>query len=175
VRVVDSRSLGMALGFAALAAAEAASAGALGRRRREAAAARAARTASIFYVDTLEHLRRGGRIGAAQALLGSALAVKPLLHLVDGRIEPLEKVRTSARAISRLEEVAAEHAGRRLCRRRGAPPGQRRAGRAARRAAARPVARAAPSACQRDRRGGGGARGAWHARGRGGAVLTDRC
>jgi DegV family protein with EDD domain len=61
-------------------------------------------------VDTLEHLRRGGRIGAAQALLGSAFAVKPLLHLVGGRIEPLEKVRTSARAISRLEEIAVDRA-----------------------------------------------------------------
>jgi DegV family protein with EDD domain len=111
VRVVDSRSLAMALGFAALAAAEAASAGASLDDAAEAAADRAARTSSIFYVDTLEHLRRGGRIGAAQALLGSALAVKPLLHLVDGRIQPLEKVRTSARAISRLEEIAVGRAG----------------------------------------------------------------
>ena len=69
------------------------------------------RSSAVFYVDTLEHLRRGGRIGPAAALLGSALAVKPLLHLVDGHIEPLEKVRTSARAIARLEELAAERAG----------------------------------------------------------------
>ena len=65
----------------------------------------------VFYVDTLEYLRRGGRIGAAAAFLGSALAIKPLLHLVDGHIEPLEKVRTSARAIARLEELAVERAG----------------------------------------------------------------
>ncbi|MFJ4678329.1 DegV family protein [Kitasatospora sp. NPDC088783] len=72
---------------------------------------RAAGTASFFYVDTLEHLRRGGRIGTAQALVGSALAVKPLLHLAGGRIEPLEKVRTASRAIARLEEIAVERAG----------------------------------------------------------------
>ncbi|MFB7944980.1 DegV family protein [Kitasatospora phosalacinea] len=73
---------------------------------------RAAGTAGFFYVDTLEHLRRGGRIGTAQALVGSALAVKPLLHLAGGRIEPLEKVRTASRAIARLEEIAVERAGR---------------------------------------------------------------
>ncbi|MFD7729946.1 DegV family protein [Kitasatospora phosalacinea] len=72
---------------------------------------RAAGTAGFFYVDTLEHLRRGGRIGTAQALVGSALAVKPLLHLAGGRIEPLEKVRTASRAIARLEEIAVERAG----------------------------------------------------------------
>jgi len=56
-------------------------------------------------------LRRGGRIGAARAMVGSALAVKPLLCLRDGRIEPLERVRTASRAIARLEELAAQIAG----------------------------------------------------------------
>jgi DegV family protein with EDD domain len=65
----------------------------------------------LFYVDTLEHLRRGGRIGAAAKLVGSVLAVKPLLQLDDGRVVPLEKVRTSARALGRLEELAIEAAG----------------------------------------------------------------
>ena len=100
----------MGLGFAVLAAAAT-------RRPRAARsttspqvgpASGPSRRAAVFYVDTLEHLRRGGRIGAAAALLGSALAVKPLLHLVDGHIEPLEKVRTSAKAIARLEELAVE-------------------------------------------------------------------
>jgi DegV family protein with EDD domain len=59
-----------------------------------------------FYVDTLEHLRRGGRIGNASAMLGSALAIKPLLALRDGQIQPVEKVRTAARALSRLQELA---------------------------------------------------------------------
>jgi DegV family protein with EDD domain len=110
-RVVDSRSLGMGLGFAVVSAAEAAAAGADIDEVARAAEKRAAASTAIFYVDTLEHLRRGGRIGAGAALLGSALAVKPLLHLVDGHIEPLEKVRTSARAIARLEELALTHAG----------------------------------------------------------------
>jgi DegV family protein with EDD domain len=111
-RVVDSRSLGMGLGFAVLTAAETAASGESSVDYVAAAAAkRAAASIAVFYVDTLEHLRRGGRIGAGAALLGSALAVKPLLHLVDGHIEPLEKVRTSAKAIARLEEVAVRHAG----------------------------------------------------------------
>src|SRR4051794_26836282 len=109
-RVVDSRSLGMGLGFAVVSAAEAAAAGASVDDAAAVAEKRAAATTAVFYVDTLEYLRRGGRIGAAAALLGSALAVKPLLHLVDGHIEPLEKVRTSARAIARLEELAVAHA-----------------------------------------------------------------
>jgi DegV family protein with EDD domain len=111
VRVVDSRSLGMGLGFAVVAAAELAATGASLDEVAAAAEKRFAAASAVFYVDTLEYLRRGGRIGAAAAFLGSALAIKPLLHLVDGHIEPLEKVRTSARAIARLEELAVERAG----------------------------------------------------------------
>ncbi|MEV7356725.1 DegV family protein [Kitasatospora sp. NPDC091276] len=111
VRVVDSRLVGMALGYAVLAAAEAIADGRDLAAAAEAATRRAAVTSGFFYVDTLEHLRRGGRIGAARALLGSALAVKPLLHLDGGRIEPLEKVRTASRAIARLEEIAVERSG----------------------------------------------------------------
>lgn len=109
--VVDSHSLGMGLGFAVLAAAGAAAMGASVEDVAQSAADRAQASSVIFYVDTLEHLRRGGRIGPAAALLGSALSVKPLLHLVGGHIEPLEKVRTSSRAIARLEELAAQRAG----------------------------------------------------------------
>ena len=110
VRVVDSHSMGMALGFAVLSAARRAAAGGNLDECYAVAEARVAVTSSFFYVDTLEHLRRGGRIGAAQALLGNALAVKPLLHLRDGRVEPLERVRTASRAIARLEELALEAA-----------------------------------------------------------------
>jgi EDD domain protein, DegV family len=111
-RVVDSRSLGMGLGFAVVSAAEAAASGeATLDEIAVVAAKRAAASMAVFYVDTLEHLRRGGRIGAGAAFLGSALAVKPLLHLVDGHIEPLEKVRTSVKAIARLEEISVQHAG----------------------------------------------------------------
>ena len=109
--VVDSRSLGMGLRLRGARRGPGRVRGSDGRRGGRGGAARAESSTAVFYVDTLEHLRRGGRIGAASALLGSALAVKPLLHLVDGQIQPLEKVRTSARAISRLEELAVERAG----------------------------------------------------------------
>ncbi|MEU6115328.1 DegV family protein [Streptomyces sp. NPDC047117] len=111
VRVVDTGMVAMALGFCALAAAEVAQAGGDIDEAVAAAEKRAEGTSAYFYVDTLEYLRRGGRIGAAQALLGSALAVKPLLQLTDGRIELLEKVRTASKAIARLEEIVAERAG----------------------------------------------------------------
>ncbi|KUJ36478.1 DegV family protein [Streptomyces sp. NPDC093228] len=111
VRVVDTGMVAMALGFCAVAAAEAAEAGGTVDEAVTAAEKRAAGTSAYFYVDTLDYLRRGGRIGAAQALLGSALAVKPLLRLNDGRIELLEKVRTASRAIARLEEIVSERAG----------------------------------------------------------------
>ena len=112
VHVVDSRQLGMGLGYAVLAAAAAAERGQDAPGVSRAASARAADTRVLFYVDTLEHLRRGGRIGSAQALIGSALAVKPLLHLLDGRVEPLERVRTSTRALARLLELASDAVAR---------------------------------------------------------------
>lgn len=111
VRVLDSRSTGMGLGFAALAAADVASAGGDLDTACKAAEQVAARTRTYFSVDTLEYLRRGGRIGSAAALLGTALAVKPLLHVDSGRIVPLEKVRTAARARARLVELAVQAAG----------------------------------------------------------------
>ncbi|MEV5242142.1 DegV family protein [Streptomyces cinnamoneus] len=111
VRVVDTGMVAMALGFCALAAAETARTGGTLDEVVAAAEKRAQGTAAYFYVDTLDYLRRGGRIGAAQALLGSALAVKPLLQLDEGRIELREKVRTSSKAIARLEELAVERAG----------------------------------------------------------------
>ncbi len=111
VTVVDSRSAAMGNGFAVLAAARSAAAGAdaatVARSAREMAAA----TRTFFVVDTLEHLRRGGRIGAAASVLGSALAIKPVLHVQDGRVVPLEKVRTTARALHRLVQRAVEGAG----------------------------------------------------------------
>ena len=109
VHVVDSRSIAMGLGFTVLAAAQAARDGA--DAQAVVAAAAAVDTDVLFYVDTLEHLRRGGRIGAAAALLGTVLAVKPLLHVTGGRIAPLEKVRTASKALARLEDLAVQRAG----------------------------------------------------------------
>lgn len=118
VEVVDSRSMGMAMGYAVLAAAEAAERGEDARSVAGVARSRARATKVWFCVDTLEHLHRGGRIGKASALLGSALAIKPLLTLEDGHIELAEKVRTSARAVARMEDLAlgaAEAAGGDAC------------------------------------------------------------
>ncbi len=64
------------------------------------------RSRAYFAVGTLEYLRRGGRIGGASALLGSALQIKPVLQLRKGRVEPLEKVRTHHRAVERLKTLA---------------------------------------------------------------------
>jgi len=111
VRVVDTRQLGMAAGYAVLSAADVLDDGGSCEEAAGAALARADAATSLFYVDTLEYLRRGGRIGPAAALLGSALAVKPLLEIVDGLVSTREKVRTSGRALNRLEELAAVAAG----------------------------------------------------------------
>lgn len=108
VEVVDSGVMGMALGFAVLDAAAC--------LRHGGNAAEAARTAQRtadgsevrFVVNSLEFLRRGGRIGAASAWMGSALAVKPILELSGGRIAPVEKQRTLSRALARMAELAEE-------------------------------------------------------------------
>ncbi|GLW21471.1 DegV family protein [Microbispora triticiradicis] len=113
VQVVDSRSIAMGLGFAVLAAARAAGAGAPAAEVAAVASGRAAASETVFYVDTLEYLRRGGRIGRVANLLGSALSIKPLLRLADGEITVLEKVRTASRALARLEDLVVEEAGER--------------------------------------------------------------
>ena len=110
VTVVDSRTVSMGLGFAAADAALAADAGATATEAGEVALQSALATSVLFYVDKLEFLRRGGRIGAAQRVIGSALAVKPILHVANGQVEPLEKVRTRGKAISRLVDLAVERA-----------------------------------------------------------------
>lgn len=111
VVTLDMRGVGPCQGYAAIAAAHAAAGGATAEEAAAAALARADASTSYFYVDTLEYLRRGGRIGAAAALFGSALAVKPLLAVEDGKVVPHEKVRTATRALARLEELAVEAAG----------------------------------------------------------------
>jgi len=113
VEVVDTRTVGLGLGFAAVSAARAAAEGGSAADVAAAALRTAYRTRTWLYVDTLEYLRRGGRVGPAAAMIGTALAVKPLLHLVDGRIEPLDRVRTASRALARLEEIVVAEAGSR--------------------------------------------------------------
>jgi len=110
VTVVDTQQVGVGVGFAAGAAARARAADGSVKDVVEAAENAARATTVSLYVDTLEYLRRGGRVGAAAALIGSALAVKPILTIKDGMVVPLERVRTAAKALARLEALAVEAA-----------------------------------------------------------------
>ena len=111
--VLDSRTGAAGHGLMAVAADNAAKGGAGAQAAADAAAKLGERMTILFAVDTLEYLRRGGRIGAAQAFLGSALKIKPILS-IDSEITPVERVRTQGRAIDRLvRELARAARGRR--------------------------------------------------------------
>ncbi|MCE7000593.1 DegV family protein [Saccharothrix sp. S26] len=111
VHVVDTRTCGMSLGYAVVAAATVAAAGGDVERVVSAAQRTVRRSSELLYVDTLEYLQRGGRIGRAAALLGSALSMKPLLTVTDGRIAPLDKVLGAERAMRKLVDIAVKRAG----------------------------------------------------------------
>ncbi len=109
ISVLDSRTGAAGHGLMAVAADNAAKAGAGAQEAADAAVRLGERMTILFAVDTLEYLRRGGRIGAAQAFLGSALKIKPILS-IDSEITPVERVRTQGRAIDRLvRELAEQH------------------------------------------------------------------
>jgi DegV family protein with EDD domain len=113
ISIVDSTSTAMAMGFHVLTAARAAQAGESLLECRQLAEEAQKHTGVFFTVDTLEFLHRGGRIGGAQAFMGTMLNIKPVLELRDGRIEPIERVRTKSKATERmLELVIAQIAGR---------------------------------------------------------------
>jgi DegV family protein with EDD domain len=107
IELVDSRSNSMELGFAALAAAEVARAGGTAGEAVEAAKRTIARSRWYFVPNTLDYLRMGGRIGAASALLGSLLELRPILTVANGRVDSVRKVRTRARAIAEIAELFA--------------------------------------------------------------------
>jgi len=120
VEVVDSQWATMAEGFVVMKAAEAARAGASLDEVMDVARKTIPRVDFRAAFDTLEYLRRGGRIGAAQALLGSALKINPIITLKDGLVEPAGRTRSRAKAMdnlynfamsySRIEEMAVEDA-----------------------------------------------------------------
>lgn len=111
--MIDSRFTTMAMGWPVLAAARAAHAGESLSECMDITRLAIDHTGVLFVVETLEYLRRGGRIGGAQALLGTALNIKPLLQMKDGRIETVEKIRTKSKAVTRLMDLVAERvAGR---------------------------------------------------------------
>ena len=108
VTFIDSMSTAMAMGFQVLAVARAVEDGAslkdavaLAEKARE-------HTGVYFAVDTLEFLHRGGRIGGAQRFLGTALNLKPVLAIQDGRVEAVERIRTKSKALERVLELVAE-------------------------------------------------------------------
>jgi DegV family protein with EDD domain len=106
VHVVDSGQLGMALGFAVRSAATVAREGGDAETVARTARERAASASSFIYVDTLAHLRRGGRTETRGGI--SRLPVKALLEVRDGRVVPADMVRTASRGLARLAELAVE-------------------------------------------------------------------
>ncbi len=114
VHVIDSRLMGMALGYAVTGAARVAGAGGSPHRVVEAVKRRLAGSATFVHVHTLDHLRRGGRIGAAAHLVGSALSLKPLLTMRDGQVAPLDRAFGSGRALRKLVDTTVANAGDRV-------------------------------------------------------------
>lgn len=106
VTLVDSQQVSLGLGAIVVEAAKAARDGASASAVAALARALSGRVHIIAAVDTLEYLRRGGRIGRARSMLGSLLSIKPIIHVEGGEIAPLERVRTRARALDRLVELA---------------------------------------------------------------------
>jgi len=111
IHLIDSESVSLGLGLIAIAAARAAAEGMNAQKIIRLAESIKRSIQVIFTVDTLEYLHRGGRIGGATALLGSALNIKPILYIKDGRIEPLERQRTRKKAVNRICELVEEYAG----------------------------------------------------------------
>jgi DegV family protein with EDD domain len=113
IEVVDSRSTAMAMGFMVLEAARRAEQGASLKELRDYVEGIKNNSGVLLTVDTLEFLHRGGRIGGGARFLGTALNIKPILELKDGKIEAVERVRTRGKAVARLLELLEERVGSR--------------------------------------------------------------
>ncbi|MEX2626802.1 MAG: DegV family protein [Ilumatobacteraceae bacterium] len=112
VRVVDSRTVSLGVGTIAIACARAAADGADLDTVASLATDLASRTRVVGALDTLDNLKKGGRIGNARALLGTALSIKPIIEVLDGRVEQAGRQRTRAKALALLVERVREDAGR---------------------------------------------------------------
>ena len=108
IEIVDSRAVSMQLGFVALAAAQAVAEGAGLAEAADVARGMIPRAQVYFVVDTLEYLHRGGRIGAAARLVGSALNLKPILQIKDGLVTPITRVRSRRKALDTTMNLLAE-------------------------------------------------------------------
>jgi DegV family protein with EDD domain len=111
IEIVDSYSTAMAMGFQILAVARAAEGGADLKECLALAEATRQHTGVVFAVDTLEFLHRGGRIGGGSRFMGTALNIKPILELIDGRVEAVERVRTRHKSLQRVVELVEERIG----------------------------------------------------------------
>lgn len=109
IEVIDSRSVSMGLGMAVLAAARAAREAANLEEVAEAARSVSGRLGVVLTLETLDYLRRGGRIGRAEAFLGTLLHVRPILTIRDGEAYPLARARTRSRALTQVYELAMSH------------------------------------------------------------------
>jgi DegV family protein with EDD domain len=115
IEIVDSETTAMSMGFHVIEAAKAAAAGASLQECKKIAEEMRCNTGVMFAVDTLEFLHRGGRIGGASRFLGSALNIKPILEISNGRVEPVERVRTRKKSLERMVELIEDRiAGRKL-------------------------------------------------------------
>jgi DegV family protein with EDD domain len=113
IEIVDSTTTSMALGLQVIMAARAIEEGATLADCKELAEKSSKNVGVIFTVDTLEFLHRGGRIGGGSRFLGTALNIKPILEVVDGRVEAVERVRTRKKSFLRMIEILEERiAGR---------------------------------------------------------------
>lgn len=110
IHIVDSQSVAMALGFQVLAVARALENGASLSDALKMAENLHQHTGLYFTPETLEFLHRGGRIGGAQRFVGTMLNMKPILAIQDGRVEPIERIRTKSKAHTRVLELIVEHA-----------------------------------------------------------------
>jgi DegV family protein with EDD domain len=108
IEVIDSRTAMMAQGFSALAAAKVAASGGNISEVTQAALSVASKTHIFWEMDTLKYLRKGGRVSLPQTILASTLQVKPIMGIVNGKVEPLGRARTKVKAIDRLFEMMDE-------------------------------------------------------------------
>lgn len=107
IEVIDSQATAMALGFVVVAAARAAAEGKTLPEVSQLARQLLPKVGLVFTVETLEYLRRGGRIGGAAAFVGGLLDMKPILELRNGRVEPVERMRTKKKAVERVLDILA--------------------------------------------------------------------
>lgn len=105
VDVVDSRGIAMMLGFAVQAGAKLANSGGSHADVLDLIKRKCAGASIIFYVDSLEFLEKGGRVTAMQAKMGASMNLKPLLHMINGKVEQQELVRSSEKSIARMIEI----------------------------------------------------------------------